>query len=440
MRFSRLGDWLSWQETLHSSPIDLGLERVVKVLGRLELPISCVTLTVGGTNGKGSTVAMLDAILRAEGYRVGTYTSPHILAYNERICLNGIAVSDEMLVEAFQRVDEAREDVSLSFFEFGTLAALVIFNLNQVDVQILEVGLGGRLDAVNAVDADAAIISSIDLDHESWLGTSREAIALEKAGIFRADRPGIVGDHRRIPALEAHALAAGVPLLRSGIEFQHGLHADPEDGWWWEGKRDDVDERLNHLPNPALPGAHQYRNASAVIQCLSAVHARLPVSIEAICRGLSGVSIAGRFQHLVLRDVRPQVYIDVAHNPAAAEILAMQLVERFPGKRIEAIFSIMRDKDISGVISATLPYIDHWHLVPLDPIPRAATSEQMRDVFTQMGAAGKISIHDSVDVARQVVSERLLGDDIMIVFGSFFLVSAFLQSTLHLNDQALSNG
>ena len=435
MRFSSLGDWLNWQEGLHSSPIDMGLERVSAVLQRLDLSLPAATITVGGTNGKGSTVAMLDAILRAEGYRVGTYTSPHILVYNERICVNGMPVSDDDLIQAFERIDQARQDISLSFFEFGTLAALVIFSAKALDVQILEVGLGGRLDAVNMVDATAAIVTSIDIDHESWLGTHREAIAREKAGIFRPGRPAVLGDDRALPELEADSRLKGIELLISGRDFDFGKDAD-QNLWWWRGCQEGHSVTLEQLPRPALAGEHQYRNAAAVLQCLTSVHSCLPVSRQAVCHGLANVYVPGRFQRVATTPHQPAVVVDVAHNPAAAAVLARQITALMPGKRIEAVFSIMRDKDMEGVITALLPCIEHWHLVPLGHVQRAATPEQIRDIFMQMGEGHAVTVHESMEDALDRANARLTQDDMILVFGSFFLVSAFFSTHSNPSSQA----
>ncbi|WP_054774514.1 bifunctional folylpolyglutamate synthase/dihydrofolate synthase, partial [Methylogaea oryzae] len=317
MRFSTLAEWLAWQETLHPKPIDLGLQRVRRVYDALGSGAAPFTITVGGTNGKGSSVALLSAILRAAGYRVGTYTSPHLLRYNERIQIDGEPVDDATICEAFGRVDGARGDTSLSYFEFGTLTALDIFRRAGLDAQILEVGLGGRLDAVNIIDADAALVASIDIDHQEWLGDSRDAIALEKAGIYRRGHPAVLGDPEAPPALLSYVDEQGIALHRQGREFGYSMDGA---GWNWRGSTGS----LRELPLPAMPGKHQLLNASAVLQLLQLVQTRLPVAESAVRRGLETVRLAGRFQ---LIPGAPAVLADVAHNPQAARVLAEYLRE-----------------------------------------------------------------------------------------------------------------
>jgi dihydrofolate synthase/folylpolyglutamate synthase len=415
MRFSTLDDWLVWQESLHPKAIDLGLARVRQVFQRLELPKLPFTLTVGGTNGKGSCVALLDAILRAEGYRVGTYTSPHLLRYNERIRIDGVSTDDDVLCAAFQRIDEARGDTSLSFFEFGTLAALDIFSKAGLDVQILEVGLGGRLDAVNLVDADGALIASIDIDHQDWLGDTRAAIALEKAGIFRAGRPAIVGDPQPPDELLAHAQAAGIALACQGRDFHFTV-----DGtcWSWQG----AGWRLDDLPRPAVKGDHQLLNASAVLQLLTSVRPRLPVSETAVRRGLTEVSLPGRFQYL---DDTVPVLLDVAHNSQSVRILADYLAREFPGRAVRAVFAIMRDKDIDAVIAHIRPQVRHWYLAPLK-MPRAADEALLREALGRAGVESVRGGFPDAAAAFAAASCDAAEGDLIVVFGSFFLVSEYL--------------
>lgn len=416
MRFSTLDEWLVWQEALHSKAIDLGLSRVRQVFQAMDnhLPMP-FTIAVGGTNGKGSCVAMLDAILRAEGYRVGAYTSPHLLRYNERMRIDGQVLDNERICRSFDRIDRARGDVSLSFFEFGTLAALDIFTQSALDVQILEVGLGGRLDAVNIVDADAALIASIDLDHQDWLGDTRAAIALEKAGIFRPGRPAVVGDPNPPEALLTHAAEAGVDLDLLGRDF--GFEKTGA-GWNWWG----VSDALTDLPLPAIRGEHQLFNAAAVLQVLGSVRDSRPVGENAIRQGLSSVKLEGRFQFL---DGTPPVLLDVAHNPQSARVLAEYLNASFPGRRVHAVFAVMRDKDISGVIGPIAPLVDHWYLAPLK-MARAATPSELKSVFDRVAIAPVSSDYPDAASAFAAARESAHNDDVVVVFGSFFLVSEFL--------------
>lgn len=415
MRFSTLVEWLAWQETLHPKPIDLGLQRVKQVFQALGGGAVPYTVTIGGTNGKGSSVALLTAILRAAGHRVGTYTSPHLLRYNERIQIDGEPIADQVLCEAFGRVDAARGDVSLSYFEFGTLTALDIFRRAAVDVQVLEVGLGGRLDAVNMLDADAALVASIDIDHQEWLGDTRDAIALEKAGIYRAGRPAVLGDPDAPAALLRYAEEQGVPLRCQGRDFRFTV----KDGAWdWQG----CAGSLEHLPLPAMPGRHQLFNAAAVLQLLQLVQERLPVPEAAIRQGLATARLAGRFQ---LLPGRPDILADVAHNPQAVRVLADYLRETFPGRRIVAVFAIMRDKDITGVVRGIADLVSAWYLAPL-AMPRAAQATELQ---TLVGASCSAPIHAGfADVAEACAAARQAAgaDDLIVVFGSFFLVAEFL--------------
>ena len=416
MRFNTLAEWLAWQETLHPKSIDLGLARVKEVYGRLgksEKPP--FTITVGGTNGKGSCVAMLDAILRCQGYRVGTYTSPHLLRYNERIRIDGQAVGDDRICDAFERIERVRKETTLSFFEFGTLAALDLFASAHLDVQVLEVGLGGRLDAVNIIDADAALIASIDLDHQDWLGNTRSAIGLEKAGIFRPGRPAVIGDPDAPAAVIRYAVEHDVPLSRQGPDFRHEVL---DGGWNWMAR----ETRLADLPFPALEGDHQFINASAVLEILHRVESRLPVSPEAIRDGLKNVTLAGRFQYI---PGCVPVLLDVAHNPQAVRVLADYLRSRFGGKTVHAVFSVMRDKDISGIVNNIKDQVDHWYLAPLK-MPRAATADQLMTVFDRFGVSAVRSGFPDAAAAFDAARQSAASEHLVLVFGSFFLVSEYL--------------
>jgi dihydrofolate synthase/folylpolyglutamate synthase len=416
MRFQTLAEWLAWQEALHPQTIDLGLGRVAQVHRDMGMPgREAFTITVGGTNGKGSCVAMLDSILRSAGYKVATYTSPHILRYNERICVAGRPVDDSRICAAFERIDQARGDVSLSFFEFGTLAALDIFSGEDLEVQLLEVGLGGRLDAVNLIDADISLIASIDIDHQDWLGDTREAIGYEKAGIFRKDRPAVLGDPSAPFSVIRHAEEQGVPLYRLGEHFRY--ETTPA-GWTWSG----AGTRLENLPVPAIPGEHQLMNASAVLQALDLAAAQRPVSREAIEAGLRGVNLPGRFQ---LFPGEVSVLLDVAHNPQAVRILARHLRAHYPGKRIHAVFSVMRDKDIAGIVATIRELIDDWHLAPLK-MARAAVPEELAAMLHGLGVGSVHADYDDAGEAFASARRTAQNGDLILVFGSFFLVSEYL--------------
>ena len=312
--------------------------------------IKPITITVAGTNGKGSCIAYLEAIYRAQGYKVGAYTSPHILKYNERIKIDGKPVADDLICKAFERIEQVRDQTSLSYFEFGTLAALDIFSRADLDIQLLEVGLGGRLDAVNIVEPDAAIISSIGIDHVAWLGETREKIGFEKAGIFRANVPAIIGDPNPPAALKQ--VADDKQAIFYAIVNDYG-YAKQEDGWQWRFGN----KQINQLPEPALKGEHQYRNASAVIMAINLLADKLPVAEQAIWQGLANVQLPGRFQ---LIDGIIPVLLDVGHNPEAVQTLVEYLQQNFPNRRIHAIFSMMKDKDIAEVLRIMDPVVTSW--------------------------------------------------------------------------------
>ncbi|MGR9043824.1 MAG: bifunctional tetrahydrofolate synthase/dihydrofolate synthase [Gammaproteobacteria bacterium] len=417
MHFDSLQGWLTWQESLHPRTIDLGLERVDQVFRSLHSHYQKPpTITVAGTNGKGSCVAFLESIYRAQGYRVGTYTSPHLLKYNERIKIQGEPVSDALICSAFERIESVRNNISLSYFEFGTLAALDIFSRSAIDVQLLEVGLGGRLDAVNIIDPDAAIITSICIDHADWLGDTREIIGREKAGIFRPHVPAIVGDQEPPASLTECAVAKKAPIFHIGREFGYQKHAK---GWDWFG----IDRRLEDLPEPGLKGEHQYRNAASAILAVMTLQGVLPVGSSAIAQGLNTVQLTGRFQ-LIKGNI--PVLLDVGHNPQAVRTLAEHLRNYYSGQNIHAVFSMMKDKDIGGVLGVMKPVVKDWYFAPLPDNPRCASETQMREMFSQNSIAdvnfGFANFTEAFAAARKKAEK----DDLLLVFGSFFLVSEYL--------------
>ncbi len=413
MRFDSLQGWLEWQESLHPLAIDLGLERAAQVFRALHPDgVKPPTITVAGTNGKGSCIAYLEAIYRAQGYKTGAYTSPHILKYNERIKIDGTPVADEVICEAFARIEAVRGGTTLSYFEFGTLAALDIFRRAGLDVQLLEVGLGGRLDAVNIVDPDVAVITSIGIDHVDWLGKTRESIGREKAGIFRAATPAIVGDPEPPASLLQTARDKNALLFCIGKDYGYQKQAS---GWEWFAK----DLRMAQLPEPGLKGEHQFRNASAAILAVHKLNETLPVSDSSIRQGLANVRLDGRFQ---LIDGEIPVLLDVGHNPQAVKTLVDYLNETFPGRRIHAVFSMMKDKDIAGVLDIMNPLVYDWFFAPLVN-PRAATESIMREIFGQSPVDkvyfGFKGFADAFDAAKN----QSQPGDLLLVFGSFFLVS-----------------
>ena len=419
-RFATLDDWLRWQETLHPRTIDLGLERVRTVLRRLQPePPPHIAITVGGTNGKGSCVALLEAILRAAGYRVGAYTSPHLLRYNERIRIDGAAASDDALCRIFTRIDAARDDVSLTYFEFGTLAALELFREAGVEIALLEVGLGGRLDAVNVVDADAALVVSIGLDHTDWLGTDRDSIGYEKAGIYRAGRPAICADPDPPRRLVEHARDIGATYRQ--VDLDYGFERTGRTWRWW------ADElRFDDLPPPGLAGSHQIGNAAAVLMTLASLRDRLPVTIAAIRAGLARAELPGRLQSI---SGPVEWILDVAHNPHGAAVLAAHLRERPCAGRTQAVIGLLADKDASGVVRALTGLIDGWHPVMLTG-PRGGSGDELARALRDVDAPAPTDVASACRAARTAARP---GDRI-VVLGSFQTVAPVLAAQPWLSD------
>ncbi len=411
-----LSDWLAYLETLHPKAIALGLDRVRQVYDRLAISIACPVVTVGGTNGKGSTCALLERSLLAAGYRTALYTSPHLLRYNERVRIGGVDASDAVLCDAFVAVESARGSTPLTYFEFGTLAALWLFARAAVDAVILEVGLGGRLDAVNIIDADVAIVTTIAIDHVDYLGATREAIGREKAGIFRAGRVAICADPHPPQSLLEHATAVGAKLLRIGRDYGF-----VDQGGQWEYWNDG--QRRSGLPHPALRGAYQLANAAAVLTALDALRGRLPVSMNAVREALVSVELRGRFQVL---PGRPVTVLDVAHNPQAASALADTLGAMGFHPATIAVFAIMSDKDIDGVIAAMKSRIDRWFVATLPP-PRGATAQDLRQRLLAAGiGATTVETFEGPDIAYDAARRAAVETDRIVVFGSFHTVAAAL--------------
>ena len=418
-----LAAWLAYVESLHPRSIAMGLDRVREVHARLEAGLACPVITVGGTNGKGSTCAFLDAMLRAAGYRVGVYSSPHLTRYNERVRIDGREATDAELIAAFEAVEAARiapeaggQPTPLTFFEFGTLAALWLFARAHLDALVLEVGLGGRLDAVNLVDADVAVVTSVDLDHQDYLGTTREAIGREKAGIFRSGRPAICGETDPPGSILDHATAIGAPLFVRGRDYGF---VDERVQWRYHGPGGN----RYGLPAPALRGAHQLTNAATALAALGLLAERLPVSGGAIREGLVSVTLSGRFQVL---PGRPAVVLDVAHNPHAARVLASALATMGYYRQTCAVVGMLADKDIAGVAATLRPIIDVWHVAPL-PGPRGASAEELAAALVAAGVrSDSIHVFASVPEAFAAARGRSTDADRIAVFGSFLTVAAAL--------------
>jgi len=432
-----LPDWLAYLERLHPQAIALGLDRVERVKNSLGLNPGFPIVTVGGTNGKGSVCAMLEAMLHGAGYRVGCYTSPHLLRYNERVRIGMREAADRDLVRAFAEVEAARvrgggntadaqnpgtfdggsEAVPLTYFEFGTLAALWLFVEQGVEAAVLEVGLGGRLDAVNAFDADSAVVVSVDLDHMEYLGGDRESIGFEKAGIFRPGRPAICADPEPPASLKRHAAGIGAKWLAIGVDFGYERQGSQWRYWGPGGKR-------SGLPYPALRGAVQLANASAAITALDTLRSRLPVAAGELRSGLLNAEVAGRFQVL---PGRPAVILDVAHNPHAARALAANLRGFERGGRTLAVFSMLKDKDVAGVIEAVKGVIDHWFIASA-ATARAASVEMLAERLAAAAAGSALTRCESIAAAYARACDTAAENDKILVFGSFYTVAAVMEA------------
>ena len=413
-----LQDWLAHCEQLHPQAIDMGLDRVKAVAERLALHFEGPVITVAGTNGKGSTCAMLEAILLEAGYRTGVYTSPHLVHFEERCRLHGESASAEALAQAFAQVEAVRGEVSLTYFEFSTLAILWLMAQSNLDVVILEVGLGGRLDAVNIIDPDCAVITSIDIDHTQLLGNDREQIGLEKAGIMRAGRPVVVSDPVPPDSLIAHAQAVGADLWRLGQDFNF---SGDKQQWAWAGRG----RRYSGLAYPALRGANQLVNASGVLAALEVLRPRIPVTAQAVRNGLALVELPGRFQ---IVPGEPVLVLDVAHNPHSVAALALNLDAMGFYPTTHAVFGAMADKDLQAMLERLGPLMDRWYFTDL-PLPRAATATQLQQQWQALNrrADATSSTHASPEAALQAAIAAAGGADRIVVFGSFYTVGGVLK-------------
>jgi dihydrofolate synthase/folylpolyglutamate synthase len=417
-----LEGWLSYIESQHDRPIDLGLARVETVKARLGQSKTCPVILVGGTNGKGSTCAMLERIFLAAGYRTGVYSSPHLLRYNERVRINGQAADDAALCAGFARVEAARGDTSLTYFEFGTLAAWETFSQAGLDVLILEVGLGGRLDAVNIYEPDCTVVTTVDMDHMDFLGDTREAIGFEKAGIFRAGVPAICGDDAPPGSLVQHAAAIGAPLQILGKDFGYQRL---EQQWQFWQLRDGTVHKRSSIAFPGMRGGNQLQNASVVLAVLEAIKDKLPVAMQDIRRGLIEVELPGRFQVL---PGQPTIILDVAHNPQAARILADNLGNMAFHPETFAVFGMLRDKDMAAVVKALKGRITQWLPCTL-PGPRAASADELAQILESAGIPGPHLTFANPAAALAHARERAGDGDRIVAFGSFLTV-ADVMSTL----------
>lgn len=416
-----LSDWLTWLESLSPTEINLGLERVHLILERLNLPRPAHVLLIAGTNGKGSSVAMADALLRASGKRVGAYTSPHISRYNERIAVHGVAASDTEIIAAFEKIEAVRGDTELTYFEFGTLAAAVVFTAAELDVWILEVGLGGRLDATNAISPTASLITNISLDHCDWLGGDVETIAVEKAGIMRREIPTVFGDADVPDAIRRQAEAQGATLLLPGRDFETRVRETGE--WSWRGPSGE----LRGLKRPGLAAEVQLSNAAAVLALLDVAGLAEAIDAELVNRVLPTLTLAGRTQRLFAvgpDGKKHEWFIDVAHNPAAAQVLARTLASMEPPGATFAIVGLLNDKDVAGVIGPLAEHVDAW-IAMTAASPRALPANELaRQISNITGKACLVaeSPLDAIEFARRSASEN----DRILATGSFFTVGPVL--------------
>ncbi|SEH06623.1 Bifunctional protein FolC [Candidatus Venteria ishoeyi] len=411
-----LSDWLNWQNQLHGQAIDLGLERCRSVAERMGLLSPPFTLiSVAGTNGKGSSVFMLEQIYRAAGYTCGRYTSPHLHQYNERIVINGETITDEALCASFARIEAARHDgpeISLSYFEFGTLAAIDLFFQADVEIAVLEVGLGGRLDAVNILDADAALITHIDIDHIDWLGDDRGQIALEKAGICRPHHPAVCADPNPPQTLLDFSRQQHIPMLYAETNFKMTVS---DKYWQWQQGT----KHYANLPLPSPATNWQIRNAAGVLALIETLQNHHPVTENALHEGLQQGQLPARLQQL---DTRVPCLLDVAHNPLATRALAETLSGQPCAGQTHALVAMLLDKDIPGTLAPLLAYIDHWHLVELD-VERAAPASQLQDYLTTQGI-NNMTRYDKPRPTFLQLQAQLSPQDRLVVFGSFYTIAA----------------
>jgi dihydrofolate synthase/folylpolyglutamate synthase len=418
-----LEQWLAHCAAMHPTEIDLSLERVVEVRSRLGLEFTVPVITVAGTNGKGSTCAMLEAIALQAGYRVGLYAKPHLVHFEERCRVDGRMVSAADLLPHFEAVEAARREITLSIFEFTTLAIARCLAHAPLDVVILEVGMGGRFDAVNAFDTDCAIITSIDLDHMEFLGPDRESIGREKAGIMRRGKPAVVSDPVPPASVVAEAERICADLWLSGRDFSY---SGDRQQWNWAGR----ERRYNGLAYPALRGANQLLNAAGVLAAFEAMRTTLPITAQAVRNGLALVELPGRFQIVA---GQPTLVLDVAHNPHSVAALAQNLDQMGFYPRTRAVFGAMRDKDLPAILGKLAPLVDDWHFTDL-PIARAAKADELAAVHASLGCKGPgpVGVHRHADPSQALAAALAEADpaDRIVVFGSFYTVGGVLKDGL----------
>jgi len=411
-----LKDWLGYIESIHPSTIDLTLERIKVVVERLNLDISFSIITVGGTNGKGSTCAILESIYKEAGYKVGCYTSPHFLHFNERIKIQANPVSDDLICEAFTKIESIRKEISLTYFEYGTIAAMIIFADADLDIAILEVGLGGRLDAVNVFDSDCAIVTSIDLDHMDYLGHTREAIGFEKAGIYRANKIAICGDFDPPQSLIKYCESIHAELKMIGKDFAYEAHHDSFDF--------SIESSfVMNIILPKLQGDFQLANASSALMAVKIMEDQLPLTETSIQQGIASALLPGRFQEV---KINPSLILDVAHNPHAAKSLRDNLRAHSVSGKTIAVFSILRDKDILGVVAAVSLDIDAWYIAEIEN-ERAANIDIICKAIQKVNPSAHIVTFKNIQEAYQFASNEVERNDRIIAFGSFYTVADIMK-------------
>lgn len=426
---SSLDCWIDWLLNLHAEEIDLGLERISLVANKMQVTRPApLVVSVAGTNGKGSSVAMLSAILEQAGYKVGTYTSPHIVSFTERVKINSQPVSAQMIVDAFDLIEGQRSDIKLTYFEFSTLAALTIFNQSDLDIVVLEVGLGGRLDAVNTVDADACLISAIDIDHIEWLGSDRNVIAVEKAGIMRKNAIAVCSDATVPATLVDYAQELGAKLSLLGRDYRYvqmqkkneNSSQVGESSWLFQSSQS---EQSLELPLPALKGEFQLQNAAGVLELLLQISDKWPVSVEAIKQGLLSVKHPGRME---LRQLNDQAWlIDVAHNPQSAQALAQTLQQEDLNTKRVAIFSALSDKDMLPMVEEVKPFVSQWVISDL-ATPRSTSIDGLKEILFAAGI-GEESITECSTIAQAVEKTLDMPSKKVLVWGSFFTVAQVIE-------------
>ncbi len=438
-----LQDWLDWQETLHPCEIDLGLQRVAQVIRRLlpdcfesknadskQTHFPCYVITIAGTNGKGSTLALLEAILCAAGYRVGSYTSPHLLDYNERIKINQVPVTDQLICDAFARINQARAELSLSYFEFGTLAAIDIIIQQKCEFALLEVGLGGRLDAVNVIDPDIALVTTVDIDHQDWLGHDRETIALEKAGIYRQDKPALYGDSNLPTSIKDKVEEEGLSFYQFSMDYH--FYMDSNGHWAWKYSHNKEISTFNDLPMPHLAGKIQYKNASNALMVVELLKELFPISLSEIKQGLQNVKLLGRFQII---SHNPLIVLDVAHNEQATQVLKQSLEQMFDFEDLHIIIGMLNDKECAKVIAILEPIVTSWRVIDLDS-NRAKSATEIADIINetatqQSGRSAKVTVFSNFNQAFDDYKKNqcvLADKSCLLIFGSFYTVKDALKT------------